>query len=81
MKKGLIVFLLFGLVTFVSAAPDADVYSVLDFGAKADGKTDDTAAFQKALDAASEAGGGVVYAPGGNYFFAGHLNLPKRGDS
>jgi hypothetical protein len=77
MKKGLIVFLLFGLVTLVSAAPDADVCSVLDFGAKADGKTDDTAAFQKALDAASEAGGGIVYAPGGNYFFAGHLNLPK----
>lgn len=54
----------------------ADVLSVLDFGAKADGKTDDTAAFQKALDAAGKAGGGTVYAPRGNYFFAGHLNLP-----
>jgi hypothetical protein len=77
MKKGLIFVLWLGIVTFASATPDADMYSVLDFGAKADGKTDDTAAFQKALDAASEAGGGVVYAPGGNYFFAGHLNLPK----
>jgi hypothetical protein len=59
-----------------SAAPAPDQYSVLDFGAKGDGKTDDTAAFQKALDTASQAAGGVVYAPRGNYFFAGHLNVP-----
>jgi hypothetical protein len=50
---------------------------VRDFGAKGDGKTDDTAAFQKALDAAAKAGGGVVYAPRGNYLFAGHLNVPS----
>ena len=55
-----------GLVTFA----EGDLYSVRDFGAKGDGKTDDTAAFQKALDAAGQAGGGVVYAPRGNYFFA-----------
>jgi Pectate lyase superfamily protein len=77
MKKNWITFLLVGMVTFASAAPNLDVYSVLDFGAKADGKTDDTAAFQKALNSASEAGGGVVYAPRGNYFFAGHLDLPQ----
>ena len=60
-----------------AAAPNPDTYSVRDFGAKGDGKTDDTAAFQKALDAAGQAGGGVVYAPRGNYFFAGHLNVPN----
>jgi Pectate lyase superfamily protein len=54
-----------------------DVYLVGDFGAAGDGKTDDTAAFQKALDTAGRAGGGVVYAPHGNYFFAGHLNVPN----
>ena len=59
-----------------SLGATTDTYSVRDFGAKADGKTDDTAAFQKALDAAASAGGGVVYAPRGNYFFAGHLNVP-----
>jgi hypothetical protein len=60
-----------------AAASTPDTYSVLDFGAKADGKTDDTAAFQKALDTATQAGGGVVDAPRGNYFFAGHLTIPK----
>ncbi len=57
------------------AAPD--YFNVKDFGAAGDGKTDDTAAFQKALDAASQAGGGVVHAPRGNYFFAGNLNVPS----
>ena len=55
----------------------ADQLDVRHFGAVGDGKTDDTAAFQKALDAAAEAGGGVVRAPRGNYFFAGHLNVPN----
>jgi hypothetical protein len=50
---------------------------VQNFGAKGDGKTDDTAAFQSALDAAAKAGSGTVYAPQGNYFFAGHLVVPQ----
>jgi hypothetical protein len=57
------------------AARGADALSVKDFGAKGDGAADDTAAFQKALDAAAP-GGGTVSAPKGNYFFAGHLNVP-----
>ena len=67
---------LLGATFLAAAAPNPDLYSVRDFGAKADGQTDDTAAFQKALDAAREAGGGVVNAPRGNYFFAGHLSVP-----
>jgi hypothetical protein len=53
------------------------VFSVRDYGAKGDGTTDDTAAFQKVLDAAGEARGGTVLADRGNYFFAGHLNVPN----
>ena len=54
-----------------------NLLSVRDFGAKGDGQTDDTAAFQKALEAAHTAGGGTVHASRGNYFFAGHLVIPK----
>jgi len=52
-------------------------FDVHRFGAVGDGKTDDTAAFQRALDAATQAGGGTVYAPRGNYLFKGHLNVPQ----
>jgi hypothetical protein len=48
---------------------------VQEFGAAGEGKTDDTAAFQKALDAAAQHGGGTVYAPPGRYLLKGALNL------
>lgn len=54
-----------------------EVLDVRQFGAKGDGKTDDTAAFQKALDAAGEAGGGIVSVTKGVYYFAGHLRIPN----
>jgi hypothetical protein len=49
---------------------------VLDHGAQADGTTDDTAAFQAALAAASEKGG-IVLAPAGTYHIAGTLEVPQ----
>jgi len=73
MQTRLPAFLLFASLALASAAPGL---SVKDFGATGDGKTDDTAAFQRALDAAAQAGGGTVHAPRGNYFFAGHLSVP-----
>jgi hypothetical protein len=42
-------------------------FNVRHFGACGDGVTDDTAAIQRALDAASEKGGGGVWLPPGNY--------------
>jgi hypothetical protein len=41
--------------------------NVRDFGAQGDGATDDTAAIQRAIDAAAEKGGGGVWFPPGNY--------------
>ncbi|HNR32337.1 MAG TPA: glycosyl hydrolase family 28-related protein [Candidatus Hydrogenedentes bacterium] len=52
-------------------------WNVLDFGAVGDGETDNTEAFQKALDAAAVGKGGVVFAPTGRYSFAGSLRVPK----
>ena len=46
------------------------------FGAIGDGVTDDTGAFQKALDAMGEHGGGIVYAPRGTYRINGTLRVP-----
>lgn len=54
------------------------VRSVTEFGAVGDGKTDDTAAFQKALDAVSADGGGIVFVPTGTYLIKTHLNIPAH---
>jgi polygalacturonase len=43
------------------------VYNVRDYGATGDGKTLDTDAVNKAIDAASTAGGGTVLFPSGTY--------------
>jgi hypothetical protein len=50
--------------------------SVRAFGAQGDGETDDTAAFQRALD---EAPSGVLLIPRGHYRLAGQLNLTRSG--
>ncbi len=48
-------------------------WNVRDFGAVGDGATDDTAVFQSTLDAAGDAGGGIVFAPRGDYLIETHL--------
>jgi hypothetical protein len=58
-------------------ATPQSVISVRDFGAAGDGQTDDTSAFQRALEAAAKAGGGTVHVSRGNYHFAGHLDVPS----
>ncbi len=52
-------------------------YNVKDFGAKGDGETDDTPAFQAALYAAQKIGGGVVFAPAARYAIKGNLYVPR----
>ena len=53
-----------------------DSLNVRTFGAAGDAATDDTAAFQRTLDAAHTSGGGAVYVPPGRYLFKGTLTIP-----
>ncbi|MGN0201422.1 MAG: hypothetical protein ACI399_00770 [Candidatus Cryptobacteroides sp.] len=62
--------------------PDKD-FSVLRYGAKGDGFTDDTRAIQKAIDACFKAGGGRVVLPGddspqGRRYVATNLHLKSN---
>ena len=59
-------------------------FNVQDFGAIADGSTDDTAAIQATINAANAAGGGTVYFPSGDYKTDSQVviqsNVELRGD-
>jgi len=57
-----------------AGAPDGAIFDVRKFGAAGDGKTVDTAAINKTIDAAASAAGGTVYFPAGSYLsFSIHL--------
>ncbi|MBP5093416.1 MAG: hypothetical protein J6332_05150 [Abditibacteriota bacterium] len=78
-------FILLVLAGSVSAeyrlSPDGDIIyniSVTDFGAAGDGKTDDRAAFLKALSAAEAQGGGTVFVPRGEYALSRPVTVPER---
>lgn len=46
------------------------------YNATGDGVTDDTNAFQRALDDVGILGGGIVFVPEGNYLIATQLSIP-----
>jgi polygalacturonase len=75
------VAVIFGLVTVLAivqppaiSAP-ATTYNVKDYGAKGDGDANDTSAINKAISAASAAGGGTVEFPKGTYRSANSIHL------
>lgn len=72
-------FLCIAALFFASTlfAQQPSFLNVKDYGAVGDGQTDDTTAFQKALDAAGSSDTQTVFAPRGNYCFNGSLNMPQ----
>jgi polygalacturonase len=67
MKIGLITIVILLLSGAREASTRALVYDVRAFGARGDGKTLDTAAINKAIEAAAAAGGGTVNFSAGTY--------------
>jgi polygalacturonase len=67
MKHSIRNLILFSLLFFSYDFLLASNYNVKDFGAIGDGKTIDSPAINKAIDAAAETGGGTVYFPAGTY--------------
>lgn len=64
LKRTLIVFLSLGIFTL---SINAAVFDIKEYGAKGDGTTIDSPAVNKAIEAASAAGGGTVFFPAGTY--------------
>jgi hypothetical protein len=54
-------------------------FNVLDYGAAADGTTDDTPAIQAAISNATTYGGGIVLFPAGTYYVAGTITISGIG--
>lgn len=72
----LIAALVLAACSFALAEQPSQV-NVRDFGAKGDGVTDDTPAFDAAMKAVADQGG-TVFIPVGNYLIKTHLNVPSR---
>ncbi|MHB0998092.1 MAG: golvesin C-terminal-like domain-containing protein [Armatimonadota bacterium] len=61
----------------IGFAADTSRVNVLDYGAKADSVTDDTAAFKAAFDAV-KVKAGTVFVPAGRYMIKTHLDVPDN---
>lgn len=75
-KKSIIAIVIFCISLAVSAQK---IYDVKKYGAKGDGKTNDAAAIQKAIDACSKTGGRVLI-PAPFTFLAGPFDVKSKVD-
>lgn len=77
LRNRLALLVLFALLLASSGAiaQQPSRVSVTDYGAVGDGVTDDTSAFQSAMEAVSEKGG-TVFVPVGDYLIKTHLVVP-----
>ena len=66
-SRKLTLFVVLLISTGFSAFSQSTAYNIKNYGAKGDGKNLDTKAIDKAIDAASAAGGGTVFFPAGDY--------------
>jgi hypothetical protein len=65
--------------TFTDASSTQNKYTlnVRNFKARGNGRADDTEAFQRALEARGQQGGGIVRVPTGTYLIKRHLVVPE----
>jgi polygalacturonase len=75
-RAGIFCFILLAVIV-TSGRLQAAIFDVKTYGAKADGKTLDSAAINKTIDAANAAGGGTVYFPAGTYL-SGSIHLKSN---
>jgi polygalacturonase len=68
---------MFWFLGIAHAQPAGNFFNVRDFGATGDGSTLDSAAIDKAINAAANAGGGTVLVPAGTYL-SGSIHLQSN---
>ncbi len=71
-------WMLFVIFISFGAAHAQRTYNVKEFGALGDGKKDDATSIQRAIDACSAQGGGIVILPAPHIFLAGPFNLKSN---
>jgi hypothetical protein len=74
------VFLLVSSVNVMSQSTSKTSFNLSQFKPNANGKSDDTPAFQRLFEAVSKVGGGTVTIPAGEYYVSGlsSINIPSN---